>query len=166
MIQRLQEFTESLPPLLQWLGVTVAGAVPFVESYFGAVIGVIAGVNVLVAVPAAVVGNVVSMVGFVVTADNLRERAVVARSSHADPEVPAPQPSRRRRRLRKAFDRYGVAVVSLFGQTMLPSQVTSAALVTFGARRNVVIGWQVVSICLWGAAFGALATFGVDLVRT
>lgn len=66
--------------------------------------------------------------------------------------------------MRRAFDKYGVAGVSLLGQTILPSQVTSAALVSFGAPRNTVISWQIISIILWGVAFGVLATLGVDLL--
>lgn len=58
MIDALQEFTSSLPPLLQWLGVVVAGAIPFVESYFGSVVGVLAGLDPAIAVGAAVTGNV------------------------------------------------------------------------------------------------------------
>ena len=68
-------------------------------------------------------------------------------------------------KLRRAFDRYGVAGVSLLGQTILPSQITSAAMVSFGANRNTVVFWQIVSIILWGIAFGVLATLGVQLTR-
>ena len=67
--------------------------------------------------------------------------------------------------MRRSFDRYGVAGVSLLGQTILPSQITSAAMVSFGANRNAVIMWQVISIILWGVAFGVLTTLGVSLVR-
>ena len=43
MLDALHNFTESMPSYLQWLGVIAAGAIPFIESYFGAVIGVMAG---------------------------------------------------------------------------------------------------------------------------
>lgn len=154
MIEQLQDLTASLPPLLQWLGVVLAGAIPFVESYFGSVIGVLAGITPPVAIGAAVVGNVVTMLLFVLGA--ARARARLARERE--------EPSPRRQRLRRAFDRYGVAGVSLLGQTILPSQITSAALVSFGAPRNTVIGWQVVSIVLWGVLFGVLAALGTDVL--
>lgn len=153
MIDALQEFTSSLPPLLQWLGVMAAGAIPFVESYFGSVIGVLAGLDPVVAVGAAVVGNVVSMLVLVLGAHGLRRRFA------GDPREPSPK----RQRLRRAFDKYGVAGVSLLGQTILPSQITATAMVSFGASRNAVILWQIISIVLWGVAFGALATMGVNL---
>ena len=54
--------------------------------------------------------------------------------------------------------------VSLLGQTVLPSQITSMAMVSFGASRNAVAIWQVVSIIAWGVLFGGLALAGVRLL--
>lgn len=69
-----------------------------------------------------------------------------------------------RARLKSMFDRFGVPGVSLLGQLVLPSQITSATMVGFGASRNAVILWQVISIILWGVAFGVLATLGISLL--
>lgn len=156
MIDSLQDFIGSLPTWLQWAGVMAAGAVPFIESYFGSVIGIISGIPAPLAIMAAVVGNITTMVLFVVSAHTLR-----ARTARPDRER-----SPRRQRLRKAFDKYGVAGVSLLGQTLLPSQITSAALVSFGAPKNTVIIWQVISIILWGTAFGVLASLGVNVLES
>lgn len=155
MFESLQNFTDSLPEALQWAGVALISAIPFVESYFGSTIGILAGMHPAVAIPAAIVGNIVSMLLFVTLAGTGRALA----TSGAEEESP------RRRRFRKAFDRWGVPGVSLLGQTMLPSQVTSALMVGLGADRRAVIGWQCVSIVLWGVLFGALASQGVQLLR-
>ena len=90
----------------QWLAGAVVSAIPIVESYFGAAIGVMLGLPLLIAV---------------------------------------------------------LAEVSLLGQTTLPSQITSAALVSFGANRQKVIVWQVTSIVLWGTLLGILATLGLPV---
>lgn len=153
MVETLRSFTESLPAVLQWLGIVAAGAIPFVESYLGAALGVLAGLNPVVAIVAAVVGNVASMLALVLGAGGIRRRVVGQRED-----------SPRRARLRRAFDRYGVAGVSLLGQSILPSQVTATAMVSFGASRSAVIRWQIISIILWGTAFGVLTAVGVDLV--
>ena len=157
MIQTLQDFTSSLPEMLQWVGVMLAAAIPFVESYFGSALGVLVGVNPAIAIAAAVVGNVLSMLVFVLSAHRMRSGIVAGK---AQKEL-----SPRRERLREKFDKYGVAGVSLLGQVILPSQITSAAMVSFGASKNTVIFWQIISIILWGIAFGVLATLGVSLVR-
>ncbi len=156
MIENLQDFTSSLPGVLQWVGVMLAGAIPFIESYGGSVIGVLAGINPVIAIAAAIIGNVISMLIFVLSAHGVRTKATQNR---------APKPlSPRKEKLRQRFDRYGVAGVSLLGQTVLPSQITSAAMVSFGAAKNAVILWQTISIIIWGIAFGVLASLGVTVL--
>ena len=157
MIESLQEWTAGLPEVLQWLGVIAVSAIPFVESYLGSVIGVVAGLNPVVAVLAAIVGNVISMAIVVLSADRLRQRRGVQATEEMSP---------RKQRLRRMMDRFGVPGVSLLGQTVLPSQITSGALVAFGANTRGVLIWQVISIILWGVLFGTLAALGVDLLRT
>lgn len=152
MIDGLQQFAEQFPAWSQWFAVAVLGAVPFVESYFGSVVGVLVGLPPVVAIAAAVAGNVVSMIGFVYGADKVRQRKL-------DPDA---EPSARQVRLRRLFDRWGVPGVSLLGQTMLPSQLTAAAMVGFGASRTLVVGWQIAGITIWGVVFGL---FGVGILQ-
>ncbi len=153
MIENLQNFADSFPDWLQWLGVMLVSAIPFVESYFGSVIGVAIGLGPVVAILVAVIGNVISMLAFVYGAGAIRDRATKNREKAISP---------RRQRLKRMFDKFGVPGVSLLGQTVLPSQITSMAMVSFGANRNVVAFWQIISIILWGVLFGVLATLGVN----
>lgn len=154
MLSSLQEFILSLPVPAQWLGVMVVSAIPFVESYFGSVIGVVSGMNPVVVVVCAVVGNFVSMLVACYLAHRGRGLAV------KEPKALSP----RRQKLKDRFDRYGVAGVSLLGQTILPSQITSAAMVGFGANLRTVVFWQSISIVLWGVAFAMLAHLGMVAV--
>lgn len=158
MIEQLQEFAGGFPEWAQWIAVTLVAMIPFVESYFGATIGVAIGLHPAVAIGAAVVGNTISMLLFVLGAHATRQKAR-QRTGAAD----AP-PTPKRQRLQRMFDRFGVPGVSILGQTVLPSQITSAAMVGFGASKNGVIVWQIVSIILWGTAFGLLANLGVSLL--
>ncbi|WP_156761650.1 hypothetical protein [Microbacterium karelineae] len=155
MIESLQSFTESLPAALQWLGLILLGAIPFVESYFSSFIGVLTGINPFIAIAAGVVGNVVSMIAFVLSAHGIRAAA----TRNGTPKELSP----RRQKIKARFDKYGVAGVSLLGQAVLPSQITSAIIVGFGAPKNRVIFWQVISIILWGVAFALLALGGVEI---
>jgi membrane protein YqaA with SNARE-associated domain len=156
MIDALQSFTESLPPLLQWVGVILSAAIPFIESYFGSVIGILAGIHPVIAILAAIIGNTLSMIIVVLSAHHVRTS--VTKRKEPKPLTP------RKERLRKQFDKYGVPGVSLLGQTVLPSQITSAAMVSFGASKDSVILWQIISITLWGVAFGVLAALGTSLL--
>lgn len=154
MIENLQSFAAGFPEAVQWVGVALVSAIPFVESYFGSIIGVLIGLHPAIAIGVAVLGNLISMAVVVIAAGAVRQRATRDRVEELSP---------RRQKLKQRFDRYGVAGVSLLGQTLLPSQITSAAMVSFGASRNAVLFWQTISIILWGAAFGLLATLGVNL---
>lgn len=152
MIDALQNFTQSLPEWARWAGVILIATLPFIESYFGSAIGIIAGVHPVVAVIAAVIGNTASMLLLVFGAHKLRSRFAKR------------EPKRSTQRLRKMFDRWGVPGVSLLGQTVLPSQITSMAMVSFGASRNAVAGWQIVSIVMWGTLFGVLTVAGFNFL--
>ena len=157
MLTTIQDFIASLPEVLQLLGVALAGAIPFIESYLGSALGIVVGVNPVAAVTAAIVGNIVSMLIVVLAAHGVRSRVTTS----ATPSTQSP----RRAKLQQRFDRYGVPGVSLLGQTLLPSQITSAAMVSFGASKNQVILWQIISIIAWGIIFGVLAALGVAVVR-
>src|SRR5699024_7053903 len=117
---------------------------------------VVIGVPVVAAVATAVVGNVLSMLLFVNSAHAVRAKVRQGKESQ--------KKERKFEKLRRAFDKYGIAGVSLLGQTILPSQVTSAALVSFGANKQRVILWQIISIILWGTIFGVLAAQGISLM--
>lgn len=160
MIEQLQGFAAGFPEWAQWIAVMLISAIPFVESYFGSVIGVAIGVHPVIAIAAAVIGNAISMLAFVLSAHATRQKVKDVRSNKNG--APLEEPAPRRQRLKAAFDRFGVPGVSLIGQTLLPSQLTSAAMVGFGASKNAVIFWQIISIILWGAAFGTLAYLGLS----
>ncbi|MFL1376867.1 MULTISPECIES: hypothetical protein [unclassified Nocardiopsis] len=157
MIEFLQDFTAQVPVALQWVVVIALGMIPFIESYSGSALGVVAGLPAWVAVPAAVAGNIVSMVFVVAVSARLRARVHAGRGDGA-------AVSPRRAKLKERFDRYGVAGVALLGPLALPSQVTAAATVSFGAPRHTVVFWHVVAIVLWGIGFGTLATLGVAVL--
>lgn len=99
----------------------------------------------------AAVGNTVSMLAFVAAARAGRARILAGRA----PAAPA---SPRRARIERLLHRYGVPLVSLMGQAVLPSQITSGIMVSLGARARQVAAWQIVSIVLWGSLFAAIAT--------
>lgn len=161
MQDALVDFTQSLPLWLQWAGVMLAAAIPFIESYFGTLIGAIAGVPLPIAVLAAVAGNVISMLIFVFVASTARQKVLARRGADATTDAPSP----RRQRVKRMFDRFGVPGVSLLGQTVLPSQITSGMMVSFGASRNAVIFWQVISIIIWAIVFALIGQAGIALFR-
>jgi hypothetical protein len=155
MLDSIRQFVETTDPIWQWLAVIAVSAIPCIESYFGATLGVVAGIPVPIAITAAIIGNWLSMFLLVVFGHKLR-------GWRAPKDAPL---SPKKQMFKEAFDKYGVAGVSLLGQTFLPSQVTAMAMVTLGAHKQTVIFWQTISIILWGVVFGVGTSFGLNLME-
>ncbi|MFB8228842.1 hypothetical protein [Cellulosimicrobium sp. NPDC055967] len=153
IITGLQELTQGLPPLLRWVGVLLAGAIPYVEAEGAAILGVVAGVNPVVAIVAAVVGNAIALALVVWLIGAARSGVTRGRTAERSPQ---------RQRMRQVFDRYGVPGVSLLGPLLLPSHVTAAAMVGFGAPRARVFAWGVVAVTAWAVVLGTLVHLGVS----
>ncbi|MGN7978371.1 hypothetical protein ACTJJ4_12420 [Microbacterium sp. 22195] len=160
MHEALVDFIQSLPVWLQWLGGMAAAAIPFVESHFGTLIGVIAGVPLPIAMLAAIAGNAVSMLAFVFAASAARRKVLARRT----PAEAAPEPTARRQRVKRMLDRFGVPGVSLLGPMVVPNQFTSSILVSLGANRTVVIVWTSISIVLWSIIFALLGQLGLAVL--
>lgn len=163
ILESLRQFTASQPVALQWLAVLLAGAVPFVESYYGSIIGIVAGVSPFVAIPAAIIGNICSTIGVIHVAHIVREHRL-ARHGHAHEDGMEFQNRLHNPRLRRRFEKYGIVGVSLGCQVILPSQITAATLIGVGMPTRKVALWQTLSIALWGILYGSLAMFGVGLL--
>lgn len=197
-----RDFVTGLPEALQGVGVFLVSLIPFVEGEGAALIAVIAGVSPWLAVPAAVLGNLLAVWLLVraaagmrgaVTAraaarraavapaeDRLREpvlagvgvadapaaptegtRAadVVADAPAAAPGVPADDA--KRTALRRRFEAWGVAGLSLLGPWFfVPGHVAAPAMVSFGASPRRVMAWQVVAIVLY-TGFTAAVAYGL-----
>lgn len=155
MLETLHSFAASFPGWLQWLAVALVAAIPFVESHFGALIGVAIGLPPTIAVIAAIVGNTASVLVFLLAGTGAR-RITRGRG----PATTSP----RQEKLRRLFQRFGVPGVSLIGQMVIPNQFSTAAMVTFGAPRRTVALWQVAGITLWAVVFVALGMLGLNLL--
>lgn len=154
MFDSVRQFVETTDPIWQWLAVITISAIPFVESYLGASLGVLAGVPVVVAIVAAIIGNWLSMLFLVLFGHKL----------HGWRSTKDISLSPKKQKFKDIFDKYGVAGVSLLGQTFLPSQITAMAMVTFGVNKQTVIFWQTISIILWGVAFGVMTEIGYNVI--
>ena len=153
----IQNFVLGLPDPVQFLGVAAVGAVPFIESYGAATIGIAAGIPIPVAVVAAIVGNIASVL--LVVYGISRVRKSISAGKNDDPAASSARPGtpERRGRVAENVKRFGVPGASLLGPIALPSQFTSAAMVGVGANRNVVAVWTGVAVALWGLAIGLAA---------
>jgi len=153
MIETLQDFTQSFPGWLQWFAIFLVATIPFVESYAGTLIGVAIGLHPVVAVSAAIAGNAVAVVLIVVVSSRIRRRVQSAPKTGTT--------SRGREHVSRLFQRFGIPGVALVGH---PTQISSAAMVGFGANPTKVLAWELVSVVVWGVTVAILGGLGIEVL--
>lgn len=179
LIQTIQEWVAQVPDLVQPLIVALAGAIPFVEGEGAVTIGIVGGINPVVAAIAAIVGNFLCVVVVVLVTAGARS-AVTSRTrprttasvgvgggSAAAPVVPAEgggRSSARRQKFQRAFDRFGVPGVSLLGPLLLPTQFTASMLAAAGVAKARILLWQGVAIIAWTTVFAVIISRAIAAV--
>ena len=157
-MEAIVDWAHTIPEALRWLIILALGAVPFIESFFASVIGIVAGVHPAVAIPLAIVGNISTML--LSTWLGMRAKAAASKRS----TEPKPR-TKRQEKVARRLERWGVPGVSILGQMFVPSQFGAGILVGLGAAPKRVVIWQTAGIVLWALVFGGLATAGVVWLR-
>jgi uncharacterized membrane protein len=182
IVARFQDLVAQVPEILQPFIIALAGAVPFVEGEGAATIGIIGGLNPVVAVAAAAIGNFLCVLVVVLLTSGARSAIVNRRRVHTNTTEPmlagsgtgprsvrsepigAPEDDHigsdrraaRRAKFQRALDRYGVPGVSLLGPLLLPTQFTSTMLAAAGVAKARVLFWQAIAIVAWSILFGVV----------
>lgn len=148
----LTQFVAGLEPWQQVLALVLVSMIPFIESYLGAFLGVLVGIDPFLAVPAAVVGNVIST--FVVIALASRVRVAATNGRAATDDSAPKDTSKSRQKVGTYLNRFGVPGVCLLGPLVVASQITAPTLIALGASKRGVYVWSGISILAWGILFG------------
>jgi hypothetical protein len=163
LIVNFQALVDQVPAFVQPFVVMLAAAIPFIEGEGAGPIGVVGGINPVVAAVAAMIGNFAAVVG-VVTLTSRARTAVVTRSQGAGdllvderPEPEAKPRSKGRERFARWVVRFGVPGASILGPLAIPTHFTSAMLVASGTPKAWVLLWQGVAIVLWTTLITTLA---------
>ena len=182
IIAYFQDLVAQVPEIVQPLIVALAGAVPFVEGEGATTIGIIGGMDPVVAVAAAAIGNFLCVLVLVLLSSGARSAVVNRRRGRADATEPllatagtrtgsarvesiaaleedyavSDRKAARRAKFQRALDRYGVPGVSLLGPLLLPTQFTSTMLAAGGVSKARVLFWQAIAILAWSILFGVV----------
>ena len=165
LIETFQNLVAQVPDLVQPLIVALAGAVPFIEGEGAAGIGILGGINPVIAAIAAIVGNFLC-VAILVLASSGARKAIVDRSrakqvamagggssmETAQDMADTGRGTARREKFQRAFERYGVPGVSLLGPLLLPTHFTATMLAASGVGKGRILIWQAVAIVGWTTA--------------
>ncbi|MGO1539202.1 MAG: small multidrug efflux protein [Leucobacter sp.] len=166
LVRDFQDLVAYVPELVQPFVVMLAGAIPFVEGEIAAMIGIVGGINPIIAGFSGALGNFASVLLVVLVtsrartavADRRAERVManagaVSSTEHVSAEKPE---SKGRAKFKRWLVRYGVPGASILGPLAIPTQFTSAILVAGGTPRAWVLLWQAVAITIW-TTFGTVS---------
>ncbi|GGD46312.1 hypothetical protein GCM10010915_29480 [Microbacterium faecale] len=159
LVRGFQDLVAYVPELVQPFVVMLAGAVPFVEGELAALVGIVGGINPIVAGIFAAVGNFVSVLLVVLVTSRARTAVVDRRAARVPVTVGAvnaaedfaaeKSESKGRAKFKRWVIRFGVPGASILGPLAIPTQFTSAMLVAGGTPRAWVLLWQAVAIAIW-----------------
>ena len=177
LVETLQDLVGQVPELVQPLIVAAAGAIPFIEGEGGVAIGIIGGINPVVAAIAAMVGNFLVVAALVLLSSGARDAVVTRHRAKAlardgvpvgggpalgaaSDDVDGGRGSVRRAKFQRAYERYGVPGVSLLGPLLLPTHFTATMLAASGVGKTRILIWQALAIIAW-TTLTALVISGV-----
>lgn len=80
----LQDFIAQVPDILQPLIVAVAATIPYIEGEGAAALGIIAGINPVVAAIAGAAGNILCVIAVVFLGSRIRERGLARRGARRE----------------------------------------------------------------------------------
>ncbi|MGO1854843.1 MAG: small multidrug efflux protein [Microbacteriaceae bacterium] len=182
VIEFLQDLMLQVPFFVQPFLIAAAAAIPFLEAELASVLGVWAGLNPFVAAASAMAGNFASVFVVVVFGARIRAR-IVARRARRTELVTVGHPladgsegpvgssvddvkteSKGVKRFKRFLVRFGVPGASILGPLAIPTQFTSAVLVSTGVSKGWVLLWQGVAIFLWTTMTTLIATGVLALV--
>lgn len=177
IFEAFQDLVAQVPEFVQPLIIALAGAIPFIEGEGAVSLGIVGGVNPVVAGIAAAVGSFACV--FVVVQISARARQAIVSRHRArvavgaggvpvdEPEI-APESARkaaRQAKFQRSFDRYGVPGVSLLGPLVLPPAFTAPMLIAVGVDKVRVLVWQAIGIVLWVVVFSILFSLAVSALH-
>lgn len=150
--------------------VMLAGAVPFIEGEVAAMVGIVGGINSILAATAAAAGNFISVLFVVLLTSRARTAVVDRRAARVLANAPMGQnsadfasdesggdftsdkpESKGRVKFKRWLVQFGVPSASILGPLAIPTQFTSAILLVGGGGtpRGWVLLWQTVAFVIW-----------------
>ena len=145
---------------LGYFGIFLAGAIPWFEAIGVVPVGIIFGLDPVLTVIAASVGNIITIAIFAYAGDRIRNWVIDRRIKKGiEPKAG------RYEKAQKAFDKYGIFGMAALGPILIGTQFAAAASVAAGVKPLKVTLLISIAMVLWaiGIAWGMTA-LGITIV--
>lgn len=70
------------------------------------------------------------------------------------------QDTKKKKRARALFDKYGLPGLTIFGPLLVGSHISAFMGMSFGSKRSLVTGWMVTSLLIWTIVSTVAASYG------
>lgn len=144
---------------LGYFGIFLAGAIPWFEAIAVVPAGILLGLDPVVTVVAAAVGNIITIAAFAYAGDRIRSWVVNRRR-----EAGKQPRTDRFEKAQRAFDRYGIYGMAALGPVLIGTQFAAAVSVAAGVKPLRVTALISASMVVWATAIAwLLVSLGVSL---
>jgi Ca2+/H+ antiporter, TMEM165/GDT1 family len=142
---------------LGYFGIFLAGAIPWFEAIGVVPVGILFGLDPVLTVIAASVGNIITIALFAYAGDRIRSWVIQRRRNKGiEPKAG------RYEKAQKAFDKYGIFGMAALGPIIIGTQFAAAASVAAGVKPLKVTLYVSVAMVLW-AILIAWGMFGLGI---
>ena len=156
---------------LSYVLVFVLAAIPLFELVAVIPLAVIGGLSPLPTALLAFLGNALTVVLLIVFVDyvkkwiNKRKQKRgqdVMQENAAEEYDEAMEESKKGKRARALFDKYGLPGLTIIGPFFVGSHISAFMGMSFGSNRKAVMSWMMISLALWTVIMTAAAGSGVS----
>lgn len=150
-------------------GLFLGGALPWLEAIVVIPVGVLAGLPPVLVVLFAVTGNLLTVGLAAVFGERLRKWWTARRRTRGKNPAMKQDPAklerrnRRRARIKRAVDRWGMLGLAVLGPIGLGTQFSALAAVTLGVSARQAIVWVGAGTVAWSVAAAILTVSGVSI---
>ena len=144
---------------LGYLGIFLAGAIPWFEAIGVVPVGIIFGLDPVLTVLAAAGGNIITIAAFAFAGDRIRTWVISRRRKRGH----EPKSDRYEKALR-AFDKYGIYGMAALGPILIGTQFAAAASVAAGVKPLRVTVLVSIAMVAWAAAIAwGMVSLGLQI---
>ncbi|MFD2654642.1 small multi-drug export protein [Gracilibacillus thailandensis] len=139
--------------MLEYILIFLSAAVPWFEIAFVIPLGILSGLNPILVIFVAFIGNMTTIIALIIGYDKFKGW-LAKRSKKKE--------STRQARAHTLWDRYGLPGMVLLGPILIGSHIAAFIGMTLGATKRSTFVWSSFSIGAWSLAIGILTAFGFN----
>ncbi|MGN8646483.1 small multi-drug export protein [Gracilibacillus sp. HCP3S3_G5_1] len=140
--------------MIEYLLIFLGAAIPWLEIALVIPVGIITGLNPVLVILVAFIGNMVTIVALIFGYDKFKQWLAKRKKEK--------QQSKRQDRARTLWSKYGLPGMIMLGPILIGSHIAAFIGMTLGATKRATLIWSTFSIGAWSLAFGILTALGFD----